>query len=132
MCIKIHDRDGNRYTVTFDGQVTREKAIQLFDLIELLGGVPESRSEWVLHSPNLSKFDRVQLIIKTYFPLIWFSSKEIQTMYEQEFKEPITLSTISTYLSRMVNRGILTKDKNQAIHRYRAITEITRLSKFLR
>jgi hypothetical protein len=39
--------------------------------------------------------------------LVWFSSKEIQLTYEQELKEPVTLSTISTYLSRMAVKGIL-------------------------
>ena len=59
--------------------------------------------------PNrvLSRFEKVQSVIQKSFPLIWFSSKDIQSIYEQELKEPVGLSTVSTYLSRMASRGML-------------------------
>ena len=59
--------------------------------------------------PNraLSRFEKVQAVIQKNFPLIWFSSKEIQSIYEQELKEPVSLSTVSTYLSRMAVKGML-------------------------
>jgi predicted transcriptional regulator len=41
--------------------------------------------------------------------MVWFSSKDIQSIYEQEIKEPISLSTVATYLSRMESKGILMK-----------------------
>ena len=126
MRVEVQDRDGNHYTITVNGQVKKEKVIQLFDLIELLSGVSNSDSEWNLNASNLSKFERVQLVIKTYFTSLWFSAKEIQSVYKQEFNDPIPLSTISTYLSRMVSRSILEKKKQQNILKYRAITDITR------
>ena len=46
-------------------------------------------------------------VIQKSFPLVWFSSKDIQAVYEQDFKEPISLSTVSTYLARMANKGYL-------------------------
>ena len=55
----------------------------------------------------LSRLEKVQLVIQKSFPLIWFSSKDIQTVYEQELKEPVGLSTVSTYLSRMASKGAL-------------------------
>jgi predicted transcriptional regulator len=55
----------------------------------------------------LSRFEKVQLVIQKSFPLIWFSSKDIQSVYEQELKEPVGLSTVSTYLSRMTSKGVL-------------------------
>jgi hypothetical protein len=60
-----------------------------------------------LASSSLSRFEKVRLVIKKSFPLVWFSSKDIQSVYEQELKEPIGLSTVSTYLARMANRGLL-------------------------
>jgi predicted transcriptional regulator len=54
-----------------------------------------------------SRFEKVQLVIQKSFPLIWFSSKDIQSVYEQDLKEPVSLSTVSTYLSRMTSKGIL-------------------------
>jgi len=111
MRVELFDSDGNRYTIAFEGEVTRDKALRLLDLVELLGGAqsenPVATSRGNLPNRILSRFEKVQLIIQKSFPLIWFSSTEIQTVYEQEIKEPISLSTVSTYLSRMAGKGML-------------------------
>lgn len=111
MRVELFDSDGNRYTIAFEGQITREKALRLLDLVELLGGMPgegaTSEAGSTLTINSLSRFDKVRLVIKKSFPLIWFSSKDLQSVYEQELKEPIGLSTVSTYLARMANKGML-------------------------
>ena len=111
MRIELFDSEGNRYTIAFEGQITRDKAVRLLDLVELLGGMPEeatgSNAANNGAKNNLSRFDKMRFITQKSFPLIWFSSKDIQAVYEQELKEPISLSTISTYLARMSNRGFL-------------------------
>lgn len=111
MRIELFDSEGNRYTISFEGQVTREKALHLLDLVELLGGVPSGRSNPEINSPTneFSKYDKTRLVIQRHFPLVWFASKEVQSVYERELKEPIGLSTVATYLSRMTDRGILVK-----------------------
>jgi len=123
--VEVFDENGNRYTITFEGQVTREKALHLLDLVELLGGMPTGNPELNRASSDLSKFDKVRLIIDENFPIIWFSSRDIQSAYEQEFKEPISLSTVSTYLSRMADRGVLAKSGMSNRWRYRVMTKIS-------
>ncbi len=108
MRIELFDNEGNRYNISFEGQVTRDKAIRLLDLVELLGGMPGRNHGFNgIAGRKTSRFEKVRLIIQRKYPLVWFSSKEIQTTYEKEFKEPISLSTVSTYLLRMTNRGLL-------------------------
>lgn len=111
MRVELFDNEGNRYTIAFEGQITRDKALRLLDLVELLGGMPgegaTSGAANALRGDNLSRFEKVRLVIQKSFPLIWFSSKDIQSVYEQELKEPISLSTVSTYLARMTSRGLL-------------------------
>ena len=111
MRIELFDSEGNRYTIAFEGQVTRDKALRILDLVELLGGMPSegttSGTGNVLTSANLTCFEKVRLVIQKNFPLVWFSSKDVQAVYEQELKEPVGLSTVSTYLARMTNRGLL-------------------------
>jgi predicted transcriptional regulator len=41
--------------------------------------------------------------------MVWFSSREVQYVYEQELREPINLSTIATYLSRLTVKGSVMK-----------------------
>jgi hypothetical protein len=110
MRVELFDSDGNRYTVAFEGQITRDKALRLLDLVELLGGMP-SEGPSTGTTPTVpvavTMFEKVQTVIQKSFPLIWFSSKDIQSVYEQELKEPVGLSTVSTYLSRMASKGLL-------------------------
>jgi len=109
--VELFDSEGNRYTVAFEGQITRDKALRLLDLVELLGGVPNenqpSTNGAFTPVSATSRFEKVRNIIQKNFPLVWFSSKDIQSYYENELREPISLSTVSTYLSRMANKGLL-------------------------
>jgi hypothetical protein len=126
--VELFDSDGNRYTIAFEGQVTRDKALRLLDLVELLGGAPnEGQIADVGNSaPScvLTRFEKVQLVIQKSFPLIWFSSKDIQSVYEQELKEPINLSTVSTYLSRMAGRGLLLRIGGSNNLKYKTVSNI--------
>ncbi len=129
MRVELFDSDGNRYTIAFEGQVTRDKALRLLDLVELLGGAPgESpimNTSTVMPNKALSRFEKVQLIIQKNFPLIWFSSKDIQSIYEQELKEPVCLSTVSTYLSRMAAKGMLFRTGGQNNLKYKSAPNIS-------
>ena len=125
--MEVFDGSGNRYTVTFEGRVTREKAIRLLDIVELLGGIPEEENPELMNAtPKQSKVDRVRQIVEKCFPIMWFTSTEVQTAYEQEFKHPISLSTVSTYLSRMADRSILAKSGASNRRRYRVETKTPR------
>lgn len=124
--VDIYDKMGEKYTITFQGLVTREKAIRLLDLVELLGGMREFGKvpRWARYKENLTKFERVKLIVEKHYPLTWFSSKDIQSTYFEEFKKPIRLSTVSTYLSRMTDRGFLVKNDQGKRIRYKLATGI--------
>jgi hypothetical protein len=108
MRVDVSDEEGNRYTITFEGNVTRKKALCMLDIVELLGGV-HSKKESKNDTSSVSKFDRAKSVVGRRFPIAWFSSKEVRTAYEEETGEPISLSTISTYLARMAKRGMLLK-----------------------
>ncbi len=128
MRVELQDSDGNRYTIAFEGQITRDKALRLLDLVELLGGVPSEgptlNSAASLPNRVLSRLEKVQLVIQKSFPLIWFSSKDIQSVYEQELKEPVSLSTVSTYLSRMTTKGLLLRTGTGNNLKYKSASNI--------
>ena len=126
MRVELFDSEGNRYTIAFEGQVTRDKAVRLLDLVELLGGMPgeappggTGNNQTVTRA---SRFDKVRSVVQKSFPLVWFSSKEIQSVYEQELKEPVSLSTVSTYLSRMASKGFLIRTGNANDLKYKIST----------
>jgi hypothetical protein len=124
MRVEIFDKEGNRYTVAFDGQITRDKTLRILDIAELLGGMSnenQTTSSSAISLPNvLSRFEKVQQVIQKNFPIVWFVSKDVQLVYEQELKEPISLSTVSTYLARMTNKGLLIRTGTGNSVKYKA------------
>jgi hypothetical protein len=117
--------NGDRYTITFEGQVTRDKALRLLDLVELLGGIPTVNAETSRSTSEASKIEKVRLVAEKIFPVGWFSSKQLQAAYEKQFNEPIRLSTASTYLSRLADRGFFSKKGASNKIRYRTVTSIS-------
>jgi hypothetical protein len=118
--------DGDRYTITFEGQVTRDKALRLLDLVELLGGMPNVNSESSRPISEIPKIEKVRLAAEKNFPVGWFSSTDLQSAYEKQFNEPIRLSTASTYLSRLADRGFFIKKGASNQLRYRIMTAISK------
>ena len=118
--------NGDRYTITFEGQVTREKALHLLDLVELLGGTPTVNSVSDRSASEMPKIEKVRLVAEKIFPVGLFSSKALQSAYEKQFNEPIRLSTASTYLSRLTDRGFFIKSGASNQRRYRIMTAISK------
>jgi hypothetical protein len=126
MRVELFDSEGNRYTVAFEGQITRDKALRLLDLVELLGGMPGENANPITTNiqtvGSMSRFEKMRAVIQKSFPLVWFSSKDIQSVYETELKEPVSLSTVSTYLSRMATKGFLLRVGSSSELKYKIST----------
>ena len=122
MKVEVFDEIGNRYTVSVEGKVTRKSALRILDMVELLGGMPAL--ELSPQKPeDFSRIDKVKFIINKHFPLIKFSASEAQTVYNDETGEQVNLSTISTYLSRLSEKGLLIKEKSSHRVSYRLVSE---------
>ena len=115
--INVNDEEGNKITISFEGKITRNKVLQVLDFVEILGGVKTTSEEKEIDS--LSKFDKIQNIIERKFPMGWFTSQEIMVVFEDTFDQPIGLSTVSTYLSRLIEKNILTKSGSVTERKYK-------------
>jgi CRISPR/Cas system-associated endonuclease Cas1 len=124
--VEVFDSGGSRYKITLTGRITREKVLRVLDLVELLGACTSDESiQFGVEFSELSKFDQIRSVIRRHFPAVWFSSKEVQAVYENQLRKPINLSTVSTYLSRMVDRGFLMRKEGEGnLLYYRAITRL--------
>ena len=94
------------------------------DLMELVDGSAP------MEQPNVDQvttFGRVFKIIQTLYEGKEFSTADIAREYEELHNEPIGLSTISTYLSRMCERGHLRRQKfgNSWVYRQVYLAERT-------
>ena len=121
MRVEVFDELGDRYTITLDGRITRKNALRILDIVELLGGMPGVGPE--SQSQELSKIEKVRVIVERHLPLVWFTPKDFQALYEKEVNESIGLSTASTYLSRLSERGLLLKAMNTNRVHYKLISK---------
>ncbi len=108
--IEFYDTDGVRHSITIDGPVSREKVAKILDLVEMISGTP-------LPSPaalrvSTRKLDRLTSTILTRLNTKPFTSSDAKKTFEATFSEKIPLSTVSTYLSRLVDRGLLQKQSH--------------------
>jgi hypothetical protein len=122
--IEVTGGEGNKLTVIFQGKINRSKVLQVLDFVELLGGMPVVQEKKTLS--DLSKFDKLRNLVERKFPVGWFTSQEVMIAYEDAFSEPIGLSTVSTYLSRLASRGFLSRGGSLVERKYKIRRAIQR------
>ena len=122
MRVEVLDETGNKYKVSIEGNVTRKSALRILDMVELLGGIPTQESN-PQKIEGFSKIEKVRYVIEKHLPMVKFSAGEAQIIYTQETGEQINLSTISTYLSRMSDKGVLIKEKHSNKILFRLVSE---------
>ncbi len=103
--IEFYDTDGVRHTISIDGPLTREKAGKLMDLVELMSGTPQISTTALGLSSK--KYDKLASIVMTQLRNKSFNSAEAKKLFETVHREKIPLSTVSTYLTRLADRGLL-------------------------
>ncbi len=105
--IDLEDSEGAKYNFNLEGNITREKILKIFELMDLMNIEEEQ------NTPNLDSIGaKIWNIIDKFFPVGKFTSSEIQENYEDEYTEPIKLAAISTYLSRFTTKGRIERAKN--------------------
>ena len=110
--VEIEDDRGNHYTFSITHPISRDKVIQFIDLVEMMSGPEKAeafKAAGEIYQPPKPKFKKIIELIREKFPLTWFSSSDVQLAYEEKFKEPISLSTVSTYLGRYCDKGLLVR-----------------------
>ena len=117
--IQFTDDRGTKHTITVEGQITREKVSQILDYMELMAGTPAgASSDRTLLSAPRNKFDRLKALVLSGFSGRIFSSKDVQREYEAVYGDCPALSTVSTYLSRLVDKGMITRSGSLSELRY--------------
>ena len=98
--IDLEDADGAKYNFSLEGNVTREKMLKIFELMDLIN-IEEPQDGPILDSVG----SKIWNIVDKHFPMGKFTSSKILEKYEDDYGEPTKLSIISTYLSRFTSKG---------------------------
>jgi len=114
--IDMEDADGAKYDIKLEGNVTRDKVLKIFEMMDLMN------IEQGPEAPNLDSVGgKIWNIVDKHFPIGKFTSTEILEKYEDEYNEPIKLSVISTYLSRFTSKGRVERSKTGREWSYQTI-----------
>src|SRR6058998_3735887 len=119
--VEFYDQEGVRHSIAIDGPVTKEKVARILDLVELMSGTPQASAAALGLSPK--KFDRLASTIISQLKGRSFTSSEAKRAFETTFKENIPLSTVSTYLTRLADRGVLEREQEKLGMIYRVKLE---------
>ena len=98
--IDMEDSDGARYDIKLEGNVTRDKVLKIFEMMDLMNIEEEQETN---HMDSIGA--KIWYIVDKFFPMGKFTSTNILEKYEDEYNEPVKLSIISTYLSRFSSKG---------------------------
>ena len=114
--IDMEDTDGAKYDIKLEGNVTRDKVLKIFEMMDLMN------IEQGPEAPNLDSVGaKIWNIVDKHFPVGKFTSTEILEKFEDEYDEPIKLSVISTYLSRFTSKGRVERSKTGREWTYQTI-----------
>ena len=98
--INLEDGDGAKFKFDIEGNVTKDKVLKLFELMDLMNIEEEQ------NTPDLDSVGgKIWNIIENSFPTGRFTSSTVLEEYEDEYNKPIKLSVVSTYLARFASRN---------------------------
>ncbi|MGV7225895.1 MAG: hypothetical protein ACQ9CV_03095 [Nitrosopumilus sp.] len=114
--IDMEDSDGARYDIKLEGNVTRDKVLKIFEMMDLMN-IEEEQEVTNVDSVGA----KIWNIVDKFFPMGKFTSTNILEKYEDEYNEPVKLSVISTYLSRFSTKGRVNRTRTGREWTYQTI-----------
>ena len=106
--IEVEDEEGTRYTLALEGKVSRDKLMKAVDMLEIMD-VPIDHS---YKAPDQETFfGKVMTLLETEFAAGDFSSSDVARGFEEKYNQPVKLSTVSTYLARLVDRQYIKRER---------------------
>src|SRR2546423_13048904 len=108
--IEITDEEGTTYRLAMQGKFSQDKVMRMMELMDLLGHASHNTPDTTLPDESTT-YGRTLKLIKSSYQAREFSSADIARDYEDSYASPIPFSTVSTYLSRLADRGFLRRQK---------------------
>ena len=102
--LEFFDRSGVKHSLTIEGDFTLEKVSRLLEYADIVAGSNPVPSNPEVHE---SKMNRLMDVINTQLAGRSFDSRQIWQSYRDSWGEDFTLGAVSTYLSRLADRGTL-------------------------
>ena len=109
--VEITDDEGTTYSLALQGTFSQDKVMRMMELLDLLGQTDHSSAHHVKAADESTTYGKIFKLIQSAYSVREFSSADIARDYEEQHSSPIPLSTVSTYLSRLADKGVLKRQK---------------------
>ena len=115
--LEFFDRAGVKHSVAIEGEVTAEKVNHLLEYAEIMAG--SNQRTPLPNGANENKMNRLLDVINTRLTERSFDSRDVLQAYRETWGDEFTLGAVSTYLSRLVDRGTLERSGSSSHWSYR-------------
>jgi hypothetical protein len=115
--IEFSDDAGTKYSFNIEG-TSKENISKLIDFAQAVS-TKQQPSRELPEEPMDTNFARVYTLIQDRFRFGSFTSSDVLGAYTEEFKTTTSLSIVSTYLSRLATRNLLTRSRHGTGWMYR-------------
>jgi uncharacterized protein YifE (UPF0438 family) len=114
--LEFFDRSGVKHSLTIEGDFTVDKVNRLLEYAEVVAGSSQQSPNPEAHE---SKMNRLVDVINTQLADRSFDSRQIWQAYREIWGDDFALGAVSTYLSRLADRGTLERTGSAAHWLYR-------------
>lgn len=115
--LEFFDRAGAKHTIAIEGDLTVDKVNRLLEYAEVVAGTNPQPSTVV--ETQDTKMSRLVDVINTQLVGQSFDSRKLWQIYHDTWPDDFSLGAVSTYLSRLVDRGILDRQGSPAHWSYK-------------
>ena len=105
--VMVRDVNDRETTLEVKGKVDGRSLEYLIENLRALVGVEATGEEKEYGEERDTYYSKMKELIKSYFRSGYFTSLQLRDLYKEMYGEDIKLTTISTYLGRMVSDGTL-------------------------
>jgi hypothetical protein len=105
---ELEDERGRKRFHVVEGPVSRSDLMRTMDALEIM----DQSLEHTPRTPDEGTFfGKVQTLLETTFAGGDFSSSDVAREFEEKYGQPVKLSTISTYLSRLADKQYIKRER---------------------
>lgn len=106
--IEFSDDAGTKYSFNIEGS-SKENINKLIDFAQTISTKQQPIEDQMTVDTNFAK---LYGLLESRFRFGSFTSNDVLQAYQEDFKIPTSLSVISTYLSRLAHRGLLSRSRH--------------------
>jgi hypothetical protein len=114
--LEFFDRAGVKHSIAIEGELTSDKVRRLLEYAEIVTGHEPTE---LTPEAQVPKINRLLDVINTTHTDSSFDSREIWKAYREVWGDDFSLGAVSTYLSRLADRGTLERTGSSAHWMYK-------------